>query len=449
MEKFIKSSIITVIFLLLLPKCHSNAQSWQKVADLGFGNHRNDYAWSMAVFKKKLYVGTLNLLGRAEIWRSDSGGPNTWEQVYNARLFSNIGIRNLYADEDKTLYATTLHKKGAQILRSTDGVTWTTVAKKGLGNPKNRSIRCLTRFGEYLYAGVGCDGADLYRSKNGLKWGLVKTIPDFKSTMVFDPYKDTRVMNNAMIGELAVFKDRLYAFTWTKDVDIQGMKAINRNEQNSDKTNMPSAPGAFEVWRSNDGVNWEKVVGQDDPYGNGMGFSLHDPENLDNDVITSVAVFEGYLYLGTGHDYGKASIWRTSEGTQWEKVLDFYQVGEKFNYYVWRMYPFNNKLFVGTLNIGDSEIPGVTGAQIWSSDTGDADSFYPLVLNGFDGKVIQFTRDLYLPKNCGIRSMSVFNDALFIGTATIPSVPVSRRGRRFGLHIVGKEAGCEIWKLVP
>ena len=112
------------------------------------------------------------------------------------------------------------------------------------------------------------------------------------------------------------------------------------------------------------------------------------------------------------------------------------------------MQAFLNKLYVGTLNLGNAANPGVTGAQIWVSETGAPGSFYPLVLNGFDGQTIFFTKDLDLPKNCGIRSMCVFNDTLFVGTATILSLPVSRRGGRFGLYVVGKKAGCEIWKMI-
>ena len=90
MKKIIQSSIIAIACLFFFAN-YSYAQSWQKVADVGFGNPRNDYAWSMATFKGKLYVGTLNLMGRAEIWRSKNGEPNTWEQVYNARLMGNFG----------------------------------------------------------------------------------------------------------------------------------------------------------------------------------------------------------------------------------------------------------------------------------------------------------------------------------------------------------------------
>ena len=447
MKKIIQSSIIAIVFIFFLAY-YSHAQSWQRVVDVGFGNPRNDYAWSMVPFRERLYVGTLNLMGRAEIWRSQNGEPNTWEQVYNDRLMGNFGIRCLYADGDRALYASTLNQRGAQILRSLDGYSWKTIAKRGLGNRKNRSIRCMVRFGEYIYAGSGADGASLFRSQDGIRWNLVETTPDIKSTMVFDS-SNNQIMNNVMIGEIAVFNEHLYAFTWAKDVDIQSMKNTDRNGQTPTAANLPPAPGAFEVWRSSDGINWEKVVGQDDAYGNGMGFSLHDPVNLDNDVVTSVEVFEENLYLGTGHDYGKTSIWRTNNGTKWEKVLDFYEMGERFNYYIWRMQSFHNKLFIGTLNLGDAANPGVTGAQIWFSETGNPNSFYPLVLNGFDGKTISFTNKLNLPKNCGIRSMSVFDDALFVGTASILSMPVSRRGGRFGLYVVGKNEGCEIWKMIP
>ena len=96
-------------------------------------------------------------------------------------------------------------------------------------------------------------------------------------------------------------------------------------------------------------------------------------------MVTSVTIFQGQLYLGTEHDFGKTSIWRTSEGTQWEKVLDFYELGEKFNYYVWRLMPFNGKLYVGTANLGSCKSSGVTGAQIWVSDSGAAGTFYNLV----------------------------------------------------------------------
>ena len=119
-----------------------------------------------------------------------------------------------------------------------------------------------------------------------------------------------------------------------------------------------------------------------------------DPESLASDVVTSVAIFNDQLYVGTQNAEGHSSIWRTADGTQWTKVLDFYDLGEPANYYVWRMIPFHDKLYVSTMNVGPIQAPGVTGAQIWVTDSGDPGSYYNLVHNGFDGATwTTYTKD--------------------------------------------------------
>jgi len=282
MKKYTKPFIIAIFFVFCL--YHStHAQQWVKVVDNGFGNSRNSYAWSMETFKGELYVGALNLYGGAEIWYSNSGAPNSWQQAYKALFSRNSGARCLYSDNELVLYACTSNSQGAQILRTTDGRTWTTVAQRGFGNRQNTTIRCMVRFADYLYAGMGCNGAKLYRSKDGFNWELVHDRPGFESTKVRNPKTGILENNNLMIGELAVFNGYLYAFTWTNDGE---RGAIAKNVQNSTQKNIfasdalvPFSPvGAFEVWRSKDGINWEKVVGLNDPYGNGLGFSGYDPE---------------------------------------------------------------------------------------------------------------------------------------------------------------------------
>jgi len=441
---------ITFVFSLC---CFSGAEQWQKTVNDGFGNTRNDYAWSMATFKGKLYVGTLNVWDRAEIWRSDSGESGTWQRVHKSFLDRSLGIRYLYADGDRAIYACTLNLQGARILRSTDGLTWQIVGRRGLGHMQNTTIRCMTRFGEYLYAGVGGSIASLYRSKDGFEWDYVATEPNIGSQMTQDPLTGLYIINNVMIGELAVFGDYLYAFTWTKDLDYRAIswlikRIAQAGNQGEEILSIPATPGAFEVWRSKNGVNWEVVVGQDDSYGNGMGFSGYSPENLDNDAVTSVAVFKNHLYLGTEHDKGRTSIWRTAEGTTWEKVLDFYDLGEHFNYYVWRLQPFNGRLFAGTMNLGAVINPKVTGAQIWVSDSGNRNTFSPLVYNGFDGEAALTVAGLRIPKNFGIRSFGVFNNSLFTGTATLSGISAWKVDQSEGLPMP-KEIGCEVWKLYP
>jgi hypothetical protein len=181
---------------------------------------------------------------------------------------------------------------------------------------------------------------------------------------------------------------------------------------------------------------------------------------LGNDVVTSVTVFKDQLYLGTAHESCKTSIWRTSNGTQWEKTLDFAQEGERLNQYVWRMIQFRDRLFVGVLNIGWVGIEGGTGAQVWVSPSGDAGSFRPLVHNGFDGEtfrvldVFKYTSTGELAeiqgyKNDGVRTFGILNDTLFAGTATVPSMLLPSVDSLWRLEIAGKDIGCEIWKYVP
>ena len=458
-------ALFFIVVLLLTMGMEAKAgDQWRKVGSNGFGDSKNDYAWGMASFNGYLYVSTLNILTGSEIWRSRTGEHGTWERVYKSYFFSNTGIRCLYADGDEALYAGTLNKTGAEILRTVNGTAWTKVAKRGFGNWQNDTIRCIIRFGDHLYAGTGHDGAELYRSEDGFNWEFVDAKPGF-STMVLDPVTNNLVENNVMIGELTVFKNQIYAFTWTTDIGVLGKRfnfnffdffinfgsIINRYE--GYEATLPEffarTPGAFEVFRSENGVDWEKVVGLDDEYGNGLGLSGYDSENMANDVTTSVTVFDGHLYLGPENPNGRTSLWRTSNGTQWEKVLDFWELGEVFNFYIWRMIPYNKKLYIGTYNNGAVQMPGVTGAQIWVSETGNAGTFYQNVANGFDGGSTWFS-NLQIPKNYGIRSFAIHNEKLYAGTATIISIPVPRlQGQQIGLSIAGSEVGCEVWQLVP
>jgi hypothetical protein len=256
-----------------------------------------------------------------------------------------------------------------------------------------------------------------------------------------------------MIGELVVFNNQLYAFTWAREFQYQDIvvRMLGCDMRQSLVSSLYSrAPGAFEVWRSKDGINWEKVVGKDDPYGNGMGFCLKDPaEGLANDVVTSARVFKGKLYLGTMNDNAHSSVWSTSDGTTWTKVLDFFDLGEKANYYAWRMIQFQEKLFIGTMNIGQVTDPGVTGGQIWMSESGDHGTFYPVVHNGFDGETWTDGASIKIPKNIGIRTFAIFNNTLFAGTATIISAVIPKEdGSNDRRTVAGSNIGCEIWKMV-
>jgi hypothetical protein len=66
----------------------------------GFGNLRNNYDWSMAVFNNQLYIGTLNISDGADLWEfpdtSSAAVPVTTDGFGNP---ANIGIRVMLADD--------------------------------------------------------------------------------------------------------------------------------------------------------------------------------------------------------------------------------------------------------------------------------------------------------------------------------------------------------------
>jgi hypothetical protein len=70
----------------------------------GFGNIRNRYDWSMAVFNNKLYVGTLDTGsggGGADVWAfPDTSSPATAITLDGFGNSENSGIRVMLADDN-------------------------------------------------------------------------------------------------------------------------------------------------------------------------------------------------------------------------------------------------------------------------------------------------------------------------------------------------------------
>jgi hypothetical protein len=111
-----------------------------------------------------------------------------------------------------------------------------------------------------------------------------------------------------------------------------------------------------QIFRSADGVTWTPVTQP----GFGNSHDIAPPAILD---LTS---FNGYLYAGTGR--GNASqIWRTSNGTTWAP-MDVTGFSDPENVDVTVLTQYGSKIYAGVTN-------QVSGAQIWSSFTGDNNSW--------------------------------------------------------------------------
>lgn len=154
-------------------------EDFKLLAELGFeqavdgahaqGTRTNDYAWSMAWFKGKLYVGT----GRFEIdastgqpragqiWRYTPGGPDgrsgTWEFVFESPGFIGGGAREFgyrwmtacTFEGVEYLFISTLGTFQGNILYTSNGTTFTPVNRAGF--PSNtvgfRTMACFNEGG--------------------------------------------------------------------------------------------------------------------------------------------------------------------------------------------------------------------------------------------------------------------------------------------------------------
>ncbi len=91
-------------------------------------------------------------------------------------------------------------------------------------------------------------------------------------------------------------------------------------------------------------------------------------EDSNNENVTSIAVFQGYIYIGTENVNG-AQVWRSQDGLTWDRVLDFGSgsefngIGDSTNLHISSMQVNGNYLYVGTGKTA-------TGAEVWRTPDG-------------------------------------------------------------------------------
>lgn len=396
--------ILSLFFLLALTTlsaCQPDSGCFTQVNDSGFGDDRNHYAWSMAAFNGHLYVGTMNLdlwgwfngLGPgdgiidpltegAEVWRYDG---STWEQVVDNGFkgdFHNFGTRNLHV-HDGMLYAGTVnYLDGCELWRTADGTDWEPVMQGGFCHSSTGSVRGMATYNGLLYVGV----------ESLLRGGEIHSWDGETWTRVADGGIDNRW--NISVAELVPWRDHLWVFTWN--------------------------PFGFEVY-TYDGAAFEPVCGFGAPQPAGFG-------QITNLGAMGVQVYNDRLYMGTANFLFGADMFRTDDGVEWVQLVnngfcDWRQA------YIWRMKEYRGDLYIGTFHEGHLGSYMKEGARIYRMDA--SEEFEQIV--GPKGTLMAegFGNDL----NYGIRTLSVFDDKLFIGTAQCFFCP----GR----------TGTEVWAYDP
>ena len=241
-----------------------------------------------------------------------------------------------------------------RILKYAAGVPgWAQVNVNGFGDRDNGIVLSLGSFGGSLYAGTdNKNGAQLWRMNSAGAW----------SSLTTSGFGDR---SNGGINTLLEFNSQLYAGTWNWNA------ATN-------------ASNGGQVWRSPDGVTWQRVVP------NGFG----DPTNGE---VFRFVVFGNHLYASTWSYTGAhgGEIWRSASGNtgDWSRVVTN-GFGDAGNFVVGSLAVLTNYLYAGTFN-------ELTGGEIWR--TNDGTTWQQVNLDGFGD-----------PDTWAISSMAAFDGYLYV-----------------------------------
>ncbi len=238
----------------------------------------------MAIYRTRsdgrsyLYAGTAATKG-AGLWRSATGEPGDWHEVFAFDLASEVGsIRGMAVHSDGLLYFSTMPvgdiRPGRGQIWATDGSTFSPVVTEGLGS-SGYGITALESFAGCLYAGN-------YGPTAGFEvWKLrCHDHYDAPPTQVIGGGGGHEYNELAM--SLRAFGDHLYVGTGIP----LGINPVTRR-----------GPHGCSILRVDSSDQVELVVGRrsEGPlsqYGPGFGWYL-------NAYCWNMEVHEGYLYLGT------------------------------------------------------------------------------------------------------------------------------------------------------
>lgn len=209
-----------------------------------------------------------------------------------------------------------------------------------------------------------------------------------------------------------------------------------------------------QIFKSPDGINWTALTVP----GFGIAHDIAPPAILD------LTVFNGYLYASTGRGDGPGQVWRSPDGIEFLPVI-IHGFSDPDNVDIAVLTEFNGKLYAGVKNL-------VTGAWIYSSFTGDSNSWSPetppvegtpspsvTALTVFDGGLYAAVESegpaqiwysnggpwtVLVSDGFGVNSsmvagMAVFNGSLYVGAGNVGS----------GAQLWRTTNGIDDWTSIP
>ena len=304
-----------------------DGRHWAPVVSDGFGGRHNVAIDHLLEYRGYLYAATWNenlengSSDGGEVWRSSNGVD--WEPVVQGGFGdpSNGEVYSLAAFNGYIYGATWARPHGTEIWRSVTGDrgSWERVVENGFGNPNNAAVLAMTEFDGYLYASTfnPTDGADIWRSSDGVRWEPV--VEGMEGGAVRD------------ICTLLPYKGYLYA----------GGGYFHGNSWSGALFRCAASTGCDEP------SDWEAVTTD--------GFG--DPSSRN---VAGLTTFNGGMYAIVEDIVSGMGIWRSFDGSHWEKVGSngFGDSNNGRTYWGKAFVPFGTHLYVGTFNF-------VQGGEIW------------------------------------------------------------------------------------
>jgi DNA-binding beta-propeller fold protein YncE len=182
---------------------------------------------------------------------------------------------------------------------------------------------------------------------------------------------------------------------------VPGWEQVNLNgfgsPGNTCATTLATFQGALYVGTAND---WDQG-GELWRYDGGAWTSATAPGfgTVENEHLRGMTVFQDRLYVGTSNESG-GEIWRSGDGGHWTPVVSE-GFGNADNAEINRFAIFSDALYASTVNYA-------TGAEVWRSTTGDPGSWTQVNIDGFGDA-----------DNGGAWDMIAFNGKLYVGTHNV------------------------------
>ncbi len=366
--------------------------NWIQVVSDGFDDTKNHEAKLMDT-NGSLYASTSNTNLHPAIYKSDDG--TTFNKVYELKTpygngcymyrtldlkyldlslssCSPAGEAGLYAVSDDwygTCYLTKLNSDN----------TFTTIR---LGN-RDWWTKDIIAFNGYAYAGFYNDWNLWFtmRRSNGPMNSNIATSWLNISQPAFGKDASNKQYANMDSDASCVFRGYLYIGTYNYGY-------------------FGRATTGAQIWRTNDGTTWEKVVGD--------GFG-----STSRSSISHMTIFGGYLYATTAEAFGPNYIYRTRDGINWELA---YQ-GMNNEPYIGDITSYMGRLYLTTYNWGGkvySSPDGTTWTPVSNSYINNNSA------NSLVGDLHPFRGSMYVNTRNMTAGTNIFRGKLFLDLVLNP-----------------------------